>query len=239
MKVFRLRCRRPRHGTAVAYLALFVALGGTAAAAFIVSSNSQIAPNTIYGSNAPTGANKNVVANSLTGNDILEPSLARVPSATSALNGARRIAFDQPGMFTGAVTSILTLDEMTLKAECYGSTTATTSVQLTLHVASTAAADINYAFVTGGNNDAAPSKFDPEVMAAGRGISAGSDVTITKDGQGDFELLDAGGVAHFVRAEGQLVYHNANRVITLTLHALANGDTGRCQVDGVAVPAPS
>src|SRR6266480_727583 len=82
MKLLGFRWRRPKHATVVAYLALFVALGGTAAAAFVVSSNSQIAPNTIYGSNAPTGANKNVVANSLTGNDILEPSLARVPSAT-------------------------------------------------------------------------------------------------------------------------------------------------------------
>jgi hypothetical protein len=219
----------------VALLALFVALGGTAAAAFVVSSNSQIAPNTIYGSNAPTGANKNVVANSLTGNDILESSLARVPSATSALNGGRRIARDLPGAFPAPpYTSILALDEMTVKAQCYRATFA----QLKLHVASTIAADINYTFVIGNDNNADWSHFDPHVMAAGRGISAGTEVGITPNGQNDDVLLAPASVG-FERAEGQLVYHNANRVITLTLHAVANRDTGRCQVDGVAVPAPS
>jgi hypothetical protein len=37
------------YANVVATLALFVALGGSAAAAVIVSSNDQIAPNTIHG----------------------------------------------------------------------------------------------------------------------------------------------------------------------------------------------
>src|SRR3954454_11694191 len=91
------RLRRPSPAMVVACLALIVALGGSAMAAVVISSNSQVGPNTIYGSNAPAGANKNIIANSVTGTDILESSLARVPSASSALNGARRIQWDQNG----------------------------------------------------------------------------------------------------------------------------------------------
>jgi hypothetical protein len=96
--------RRPSHATVVAYLALFVALGGSAMAAFVVSSNSQIGPNTIYGANKPTSANDNIVDGSITGRDVKtgsifgsriadgsvlgadvdESSLAQVPSAHHA-----------------------------------------------------------------------------------------------------------------------------------------------------------
>ena len=46
----RFAPRRPSHATAVAYAALFVALGGTASATIIVSSNSQLGPGTVEGS---------------------------------------------------------------------------------------------------------------------------------------------------------------------------------------------
>jgi hypothetical protein len=54
----------------VACLALFVALGGSAWAAVVVSSNSQIAPNTIYGANKPASANDNIVDGSINTADI-------------------------------------------------------------------------------------------------------------------------------------------------------------------------
>ena len=61
---------RPSHGTVVAYLALFVALGGTAlAATYVVSSNSQVAPNTISG-HAGSAANKNIIPGSVTATDL-------------------------------------------------------------------------------------------------------------------------------------------------------------------------
>jgi hypothetical protein len=91
----------------VAYLALFFALGGSAYAAFVVSSNSQIGPDTIYGASKPASANDNIVAgsiagtdlapgsvgtgkvidNGLTGTDIDESSLGKVPSATTSGDG--------------------------------------------------------------------------------------------------------------------------------------------------------
>jgi hypothetical protein len=98
----------------VAYLALFVALGGTAAAAVVVSSNSQVAPNTISGHKPPAGKHANLISgsvatadiaklavtnkrlapdsvgtgkvidDSLTGSDVKEATLGKVPAAAEA-----------------------------------------------------------------------------------------------------------------------------------------------------------
>jgi hypothetical protein len=61
---------RPNHATVVAYLALFVALGGTAlAATYVVSSNSQIGPGTVSG-HAGTATNKNIISGSVNATDL-------------------------------------------------------------------------------------------------------------------------------------------------------------------------
>jgi len=80
----------PRHNTVIAYLALFVALGGSAYAATQLPKNSvgskQIKPNAVTApklkSGAVTGAK--IGTNSVTGANIDESTLGRVPSATSA-----------------------------------------------------------------------------------------------------------------------------------------------------------
>jgi hypothetical protein len=66
---------RPSHGTIVAYLALFVALGGTATAvSYVVSSNSQVGPGTISGHKPPSGKHANIIAGSINGTDIADRS---------------------------------------------------------------------------------------------------------------------------------------------------------------------
>jgi len=66
---------RPSHAVVVAYIALFVALGGTATAVtYVVSSNSQIGPGTISGHAPPTGKHANVIPNSINGRDIADRS---------------------------------------------------------------------------------------------------------------------------------------------------------------------
>jgi hypothetical protein len=121
--------RRLSPSMAVALLALFVALGGSAMAAFVVSSNSQVGPNTIAGGNAPAGAHSNIIAGSvaaadikpnsigsgrildgsLTGADLLnntitgvqvnEGSLAKVPSAATA-DDAAKLGSQPPAFYT-------------------------------------------------------------------------------------------------------------------------------------------
>jgi hypothetical protein len=93
--------RRPSHGTVVAYLALFVALGGTAYAA-----NEWTGRNIVNGSikQVDLGANSvnstKVVNNSIKGADILESSLGTVPKASSVVPGAIGTA----ALADGAVT---------------------------------------------------------------------------------------------------------------------------------------
>jgi hypothetical protein len=57
---------------AIALLALFVALGGTSFAAVIVTSNSQVGPDTISGHKPPTGAHSNIISGSLTTTDLAD-----------------------------------------------------------------------------------------------------------------------------------------------------------------------
>src|SRR6266480_1819761 len=136
----RLRSRLT-YANLISTLSLFLVLGGgTALAAYVVGSNSQIGPNTIYGHNAPAGANKNVFADSLTGTDVKESTLAMVPSAA---NGARKIDYNH-ATTDAAPVKVLGLDEMTLKARCY--VLGTTLTTLEIYVASTVNSDINYAF---------------------------------------------------------------------------------------------
>jgi hypothetical protein len=66
---------RPSHAVVVAYLALFVALGGTATAVtYVVSSNSQVGPGTISGHKPPSGDHANIIAGSINGIDIADRS---------------------------------------------------------------------------------------------------------------------------------------------------------------------
>lgn len=76
----RPKLKRPSHGTVVAYLALFVALGGSAYAASHLGKNS-VGTKQLK-KNAVTGAK--VKDQSLTGKDINLAKLGTVPSATHA-----------------------------------------------------------------------------------------------------------------------------------------------------------
>jgi hypothetical protein len=200
----------------VTILAFIVLGGGTAAAAFVVSSNSQIGPDTIYGHNAPSGANKNVVTNSLTGADVKESSLGQVPNAA---NGARRIDYNHAATDASPVT-VLKLDEMTLSARCY-----LDGPQTVLHLFATSAvsADINFGYLA----RIGAGTTDP--VADGLGLTPGSQTL----------WLAIPGFDVFTRTEGQLVYHNPKRVISVTFHAVANDSNERCQVTGTALPAPN
>jgi hypothetical protein len=80
----RLRLHAPSHATVVAYVALFLALGGTTYAAVALPSNS-VGTKQLQ-SSAVTGAK--VKANTLTGKQIKESTLGQVPSAKSASHAA-------------------------------------------------------------------------------------------------------------------------------------------------------
>jgi hypothetical protein len=72
----------------VACVALFVALSGSAMAALVVSSNSQIGPNTIYGHNKPSSANANIVQGSIGSADITSNGIGGGRITDKSLTGA-------------------------------------------------------------------------------------------------------------------------------------------------------
>jgi hypothetical protein len=215
----KFRLRRPGHGTVAAYLALFVALGGTAFGAFVVTSNSEIGPNTIYGHNAPAGANKNINLDSVTGADVKESTLARVPSSA---NGARKIDFDGAKSVNPPFTPIFTLNEMTLQVRC-GTSSDSSDTFLDVFVFSSVNGGVNWRYKTG-DDDQVPSS-----TSSGSGLNAGGGALMAG-------LLSNNG---WQRAEGQFIYENPTRVITGTFHAIANQNSGRCQVTGTATQGPN
>jgi hypothetical protein len=214
----RRKLSRPGHGTVAAYLALFVALGGTAFGAYVETSNSEIGPNTIYGHNAPAGANKNINLDSVTGADVKESTLARVPSSA---NGARKIDFDGAKSVNPPFTPIFALNEMSLQVRCGTADGSTTF--LDIWVFSSVAGGVNYRYKIGDNDQV------PTSTSSGSGLGAGGAALMVG-------LFTTNG---WQRAEGQFIYENPTRVITGTFHAIANQNSGRCQVDGTAAQGPN
>jgi hypothetical protein len=64
------------YANVMATLAVFLLIGGgTAMAAYVVSSNSQIGPGTVSGHKPPSGAHANLIAGSVNGSDVADNSL--------------------------------------------------------------------------------------------------------------------------------------------------------------------
>src|ERR671939_574217 len=95
---------RLTYANVMATVAVFIALGGTATAAVLITSNSQVAKGTISGHHPPTGKHPNLIGGSVTGGDVAanaltgaqlnESSLGRVPNADK-LDGRDSTAFGQ------------------------------------------------------------------------------------------------------------------------------------------------
>jgi Sulfatase-modifying factor enzyme 1 len=84
-----LRFRRPSHATVIAYLALFVALGGTAMASVIITSNSQVANNTISGHKPPSGKHPNIIGGSVNGTDLATGAVSSGKLADGAVTASK------------------------------------------------------------------------------------------------------------------------------------------------------
>ncbi len=101
----------------VSLVALFVALGGTAAAAVIITDNSQVAPNTISGHKPPSGKHANIIGGSLNGQDVASNSLgSRVIAEPTLTGNAHKLIFHAA---TGPIpTEIATVGPYAIKAAC-------------------------------------------------------------------------------------------------------------------------
>jgi len=212
---------RPRSGyDLVAVLALVLALGGgTAMAAFVVSSNSQIGPNTISGSRRPTGfANDNVANASIDVTDLASDAKTR------------RLEFDRPDDAT--VRPIATVGNVALSGECrsaFGETTFTVYAKNVTSQLGTI--DIMVAREAVLDNNADP------VFTSGASIGAGETHTVDalEPPANNEPLIYAGASWYDSRAEGQVVFHTPGRVTTIIFHAYVT--FGQCELAGTAVSA--
>jgi hypothetical protein len=124
MKLTNLRSyfHKPSPAMIVALLALFVALGGTAMAAYVVSSNSQIGPNTVSGHKPPSGAHSNIISGSINGQDVADNSLGGADINETTLTGdTRRLNYNAPAtsVFQNPPsTPIATVGPYTIKGRC-------------------------------------------------------------------------------------------------------------------------
>jgi hypothetical protein len=76
--------RNLTYANVISTLSLFLVLGGgTALAAYVVGSNSQIGPGTVSGHKPPSGDHANIIAGSVNGQDV----------ANSSLSGAKIVKF--------------------------------------------------------------------------------------------------------------------------------------------------
>jgi hypothetical protein len=204
---------RISHATVVAYLALFVAMGGTATAvSYVVSSNSQLGPGTVSGSKPTTGKHDNIINgtvnaadvadNSLGGKDIDESKLGTVPNASSVGGHApsyfsRVIPFGVsnfiPAGHSGANVSLGAIDGLTVSASCYSLDPAT------INFTASSPSTVNFFHV---DNNKQPGE---------NGVALSSHGTVA----------DAVGVNE--RVEGQAIYrrNSDGAVVIVTYHVFA------------------
>jgi hypothetical protein len=106
------------HATVVAYLALFVALGGTAVASVIITNNSQVAKDTISGHKPPSGKHANIIGGSLNGQDLADNSVAGSDVNERSLTGnAQKLVYKaSPSPDT---TELATAGPYTIKGRCF------------------------------------------------------------------------------------------------------------------------
>jgi hypothetical protein len=102
----------------VSVIALFVALGGTALASVIISSNSQVASGTIAGHKPPSGKHANIIAGSIDGQDVAPNSLGGTAINEASLAGnARKLIYKASPSATA--TTLAAAGPYTIKARCF------------------------------------------------------------------------------------------------------------------------
>jgi hypothetical protein len=106
------------YANVMATIAVFLVLGGgTALAAYVVSSNSQIGPGTVSGHKPPTGKHANIIGGSITAQDVANNGLGGQVIAEPTLTGnAQKLIFHAA---TGPIpTEIATVGPYAIKAAC-------------------------------------------------------------------------------------------------------------------------
>jgi hypothetical protein len=222
------------YANVMATIAVFIAVGGTAAAAVIITDNSQVAQNTISGHKPPSGKHANIIPGSINGQDVFENSLGgRVIAEPTLTGNARKLLYS--GGFA-EFKKIATVGPYTFKVTCSSSPTQT-GVDLSVNGP---AGTADYLSIQR-TDDSSPGSFEgiPGIQSNTRQIPAneGTDIFGVAAGTG----LDTG-PAHFARSAGTVMLRSGSVLIQLDLHAGADASgqapwSGLCILYGTATLA--
>jgi hypothetical protein len=205
----------------ISTICLFLVLGGgTALAAFVVNSNSDVAPNTISGHKPPSGAHANIIAGSINSQDLAAGSIA--PSNLNATARPHKLEYDLAAGVSGTTT---TVSHLGVTGLC-GATGPSLFVLLKNN--------------TTAHGHAERAAHGPDRERRGRHSSHRGSVRrrrvrghLGSPGRRGNEALASG---NFDRVEGQIVFRTPGRVTTMDFHAFTAGPGNpRCEFYGTAV----
>jgi hypothetical protein len=206
----------------MAALALFlVVTGGTALAAFVVRSNSDVKPNTISGANRPAGvANDNIFPGAIGGSDI-------APGARShKFEFAANPVFNPQDPNAAKSATLGTVGNLRLDVTCAMVPDLVVDLRLTNVTDKTGT--MNSVLTVQNGRDKPPQQY-----VTGQFVGAGKTepVDTRDDHQGPVAGLNASNP--FQRVEGQVVFQTPGRVTTVHFHVGAIGS--HCELYGTGV----
>ena len=212
----------------VSLAALFVALGGTAAAAVMITDNSQVAPGTISGHKPPSGKHANIIAGSVNGQDVFENSLGgRVIAEPTLTGNARKLVFS--GGFA-ELKKIATVGPYTIKVSCSSSPHVT---GFSLYV-NGPVGTADYLFITRSNDSGPHFESGSNFSSHTESIPANQDAFIYGfQASTGFDT----GPGTFERWVGTVMLRSRGSLVQLDLHSVAYGPGGQCVLYGTGTRA--
>ena len=224
MPMERLRAKLT-YANVVATLSIVLVLtGGTALASVLITSNGQVAKDTISGHKPPSGKHSNVITGSINGRDVADDSLGGADIDESSLTGvATRLDYTAPATFNpgNPATTIAKVGPYTIKARC---TPAFFGVQARVALlvnGPAGTADIMW-------SEVADDSVDNGNHSAGMLIPADTDTAIlalVRDNNG------------YLRAGGRAILRAGDALVQIDFEATANATGQTCFVYGTATSA--
>jgi hypothetical protein len=227
-----MRHIRPRSAYDILALVSFFLVigGGTALASYVVSSNSQVGPNTISGHKPPTGKHSNIITGSVNGLDLSANSVNSSKVTDASLTGSdlangtvassklQLPKIDWSGADTDPVDNAphhtaFTIDGVTIRTSCIPDSALD---ELLVFVSSSTSGTIRGNFTAGSDGSVNQVKIvDKSVSSTPVQFAAVENATLT----------------------GEFTYSDSNRVIAFALDGKAVAPT--CDLHGTVVPAPN
>jgi hypothetical protein len=204
----------------VTMLAFVVLGGGTAMAAYVVSSNSQIGPGTVSGHKPPTGKHSNLIVGSVNGQDVADNSLGGADVNEKTLTGnTRRLVWRSSP--TGFYTPFATLDPYKIEGYCVKTPSGGTSLGILVN-GPAGTVDSMWSLTA---NDVT----DDGTQSIGAGFGANTDTYVADNGAGPNA---------YKRMAGTAMVQSGSVLIQIDFNGVADGrNQGSCFIYGTATRA--